>query len=303
MSKLSFLGLLNQYVKEKPLSNATIQTYSGVVRGFTNDTGITHLANIDFEKLLDWRLSVIARSSDITWNNYLRHMRALWKFALKKNYVHNYDPFQELNWGVHKTTKKKTLSKRELKQILYFLSLEDCPFKPFWFWDSVVRFIYFTGLRRRQVVTLRWKDLDFRNKIICLSAQGDKINVEREIPVHLNLYDTLLSYRKIILNEFPYAYHPDKQIFNVTMLNEKYKKGMMTEEQLSGFFKRLSKHIGFPVSAHMLRHTMATEIAKSGKIKHLQQVLGHSNVRTTLDFYVHPNMADLHILVNELGDI
>lgn len=60
----------------------------------------------------------------------------------------------------------------------------------------------------------------------------------------------------------------------------------MTASQLSGFFRRLTKQVGFPVSAHMFRHTMATEIAKSGQIKELQEILGHSDVRTTLTSYV-----------------
>ncbi|MBT7207435.1 MAG: site-specific integrase, partial [Gammaproteobacteria bacterium] len=68
-------------------------------------------------------------------------------------------------------------------------------------------------------------------------------------------------------------------------------------------FRRLSNRMEFKVSAHMLRHTMATEMAKTGQIKTLQQILGHSDINTTMNFYVHPDMNQLRGLVNTLNDI
>lgn len=46
---------------------------------------------------------------------------------------------------------------------------------------------------------------------------------------------------------------------------------------------------------------MATEIAKSGQIKPLQQVLGHTDIRTMMNFYVHPDMDQLRSLIQGLG--
>jgi hypothetical protein len=48
---------------------------------------------------------------------------------------------------------------------------------------------------------------------------------------------------------------------------------------------------------------MATEIAKSGKIKPLQLILGHSDVRTTLVSYVHPDMNELRNAMSGLREI
>lgn len=303
MKKMDFHDLLNQYIKEKSLSSASIKTYTGVVNRFVIDTKIIALQDIDFEALLEWRLSVRERSSDITWNNYLRHMRALWKFAIHKKYIHDFNPFKDLNWGKYKKSKKKTLTQQQLKRILLLLSDEKGPFQPSWFWETIFRFMYYTGLRRKQVITLTWKDVDLTKRLVYLSAQGEKTDIERQLPLQANLTVSLFEYRKKIMDSYSRALKPDGQLFNVTILNSRFKDGTMTEEQLSGFFRRLSQKVNFPVSPHMLRHTMATEIAKTGQIKELQLILGHSDVRTTLDFYVHPDLDALNELINGLGEI
>ena len=42
------------------------------------------------------------------------------------------------------------------------------------------------------------------------------------------------------------------------------------------------------MSMHCLRHTFATRCIESGmKPKTLQRILGHANIQTTLDLYVH----------------
>ena len=54
--------------------------------------------------------------------------------------------------------------------------------------------------------------------------------------------------------------------------------------------KKFMKRIGLPdMSPHDLRHTCASLLLQSGAdIKSVQDILGHSNASTTLNFYVHP---------------
>ncbi len=95
MKRIStFDDLLNQYILEKPLSDATVSSYSAILHCFIKDTHITQLNKVTLTPLLEWRLSVTTRTSDITWNTYLRHMRALWKFAIMKKYVPDTDHFK-----------------------------------------------------------------------------------------------------------------------------------------------------------------------------------------------------------------
>lgn len=298
---LTFSGILDQYFREKPLSTATMRTYKSVLKRFREDTGIEYLRDVRFENLLDWRLDVIERASDITWNNYLRHMRALWKFALERKYIDGDDYFKQLHWGKYKTNATKTISQDQYHSMLRLLDDPGCPLAPHWFWKTVVRFMYFTGIRRLQLVTLKWSDIDWERQTVRLSAEGEKTDFERCLPLEASLFGDLLAYRKRVKQSCAVAIKPDNQLFNITRLNPKYAGEVMSEGQLSGFFRRLSNKLGFKISPHRLRHTMATEIARTGQIKPLQQILGHSDIRTTMNFYVHPSMEDLRSLLQTLG--
>ena len=58
---------------------------------------------------------------------------------------------------------------------------------------------------------------------------------------------------------------------------------------LSGFLKR--RNIDLNVTPHILRHTFATRCVENGfDVKALSEILGHANVSTTLQRYVHPSM-------------
>ena len=58
---------------------------------------------------------------------------------------------------------------------------------------------------------------------------------------------------------------------------------------------------------HSLRHTFASRfVALGGDVKSLSEILGHANVRTTMQLYVHPSLeqkrADME-LVNTMRDL
>jgi len=305
MDKIVLLGeLVTQYIIEKSLSTPTENNYIRIAEQFSRETGLIKLEGMDFEKLLAWRIDVIARSSSTTWNNYLRHLRALWNFAIARDYLYlDHNPFNDLHWGKAISKRPKVLSEKQIRQAIAVINKPDFPYPPVWFWETVIRFLYHSGLRRRQVVGLRWANIDLEKGIIKITPEIEKTGRERDLPISSALDELLRDYRQKLSRIKPSALGKNSQIFNVTLFNSNYKTDEMTVSQLSGFFRRLTKQVGFPVSAHMFRHTMATEIAKSGQIKELQEILGHSDVRTTLTSYVHPQIEALRNSMEGLANI
>ena len=296
--------LVAQYIKEKSLTTPTQKNYIRIADQFSRETGIVQLDCIDFEQLLTWRIDVIARSSSTTWNNYLRHLRALWNFAITRGYLHSdHNPFNDLHWGKAITKRPKILSEKELRHVIAVINKDSFPYPPRWFWEIVIKFFYYSGLRRRQVVELKWSNIDLKKGIIKITPEIEKTGRERDLPIGSALSELLQRYRTMVSATKPSALGLNCQVFNVTLYNPNYSTDEMTVSQLSGFFRRLSKQAGFPVSAHRFRHTMATEIAKSGQIKELQEILGHSDVRTTLTSYVHPQIEALRNSMNGLSNI
>jgi site-specific recombinase XerD len=60
----------------------------------------------------------------------------------------------------------------------------------------------------------------------------------------------------------------------------------MTDEHVRGFFHRLSALLGQCVSAHRLRHRMATHLAGCGDYKTLQEILGHTSITATMGYAI-----------------
>ena len=68
----------------------------------------------------------------------------------------------------------------------------------------------------------------------------------------------------------------------------------LSRHALKAMFRYYSQKSGVPLHAHLLRHTHATELIRAGwDASYVQQRLGHANVQTTINTYVHLDDNDL----------
>lgn len=151
-----------------------------------------------------------------------------------------------------------------------------------------------TGMRIGEICALKWTDIDFIQRIIIVSHTVNRIyNCEKK---HTELIfgtpKTKNSYREIPLS---------KQLFNVLKYLKRKSQssfvvGNLTTHQeprsYRDYYTRLLKRLDIPyIVFHGLRHTFATRCIESrGDYKTVSAILGHSNVATTLNLYVHPNL-------------
>lgn len=151
-----------------------------------------------------------------------------------------------------------------------------------------------TGMRIGEVCALRWQDVDFAQRVItvrhtvgrvynCELKSTEKIysspktrNSCREIPISRHLYHCLKTVKRTSAS--PYV------VGSLEHSNE--------PRTYRDYFSRLLKRLGIPqIVFHGLRHTFATRCIESQcDYKTVSVILGHSNVATTLNLYVHPNL-------------
>ncbi len=210
-------------------------------------------------------------------------MRALFEIAIKYKYLTK-NPFRQLKQITTYKSKPKIIDVNTINKILEYCNKLNNN----WFWIAVIHTLYYTGMRRRQLVELQWRDIDFNNMIIKLSAQSSKTKREYIVPMNNVLFADFNNIKK-----HSCVIKKDNQVFNICLFSNRHKGKKMTCEHVSKIFQKISKNIGAQVSAHMLRHTMATIIAeKHNNIKDLQNLLGHTSINTTMD-YIHPNIDGL----------
>lgn len=159
-----------------------------------------------------------------------------------------------------------------------------------------------TGMRLGEICSLRKSDINLSLKTITINQTVQRVKIDnacsktelvisspktknshRVIPI----CDTLLA----ILNK----YMPDA-LYIVN--GEK----VMEPRTYQYYFKKLLKTTSIETNNfHTLRHTFATKCIESGMDpKCLSEILGHSDVKTTLNKYVHPSLEQK---INQINSI
>jgi integrase len=146
-----------------------------------------------------------------------------------------------------------------------------------------------TGLRVSELLALRWSDIDWRNSCIRVSRAYvyGKFGLpkskasQRPVPLHPLLAALLEAWRK----ETPYCRDTDLVFPSFRLHGEKPPRAnMLVANHLQPAARKAG--IGGPVGFHTLRRTLASVLVANGNDpKLVQELLRHSNVKTTLDIY------------------
>ncbi|MGY0372860.1 site-specific tyrosine recombinase/integron integrase [Clostridium sp. JNZ J1-5] len=153
----------------------------------------------------------------------------------------------------------------------------------------VVETLYYTGLRINECLNLKIENIDLDTKV--LHVIGGKGNKNRDIPINQNLLPLFQSY----LNN--YRLEISSEYFFATK-----KSGKLSAPYVNTVLRDTVKRLGWKkhVTAHILRHSFASNLIKNGvNIVYVQKLLGHSNLKVT-SIYTHANMEELDKSINVL---
>ncbi|MDP8189046.1 site-specific integrase [Pasteurella skyensis] len=287
----------------KNLRPSTVRSYEKVLTLFLKmNPHISTPDKLTVEDVIKWRNEVLKTAKPITWNTYLRHMRSFYNFAIDNEFISlNKNPFLKLSLREGKE-KRKVLSDEQLQALDKLLSndylLPDI-FHPRWFTVALIKTFRYTGIRRSQLIQLRICDIDLSKRIITIPSNINKNHNYHEIPISDKLYPDL---EKLVLEMTRIGRKKQDQLFNLNVISRytRFKGCDMTKDQVSYLFYVLSKLLGFKVSTHRFRHTIATQLMKNvDNLYNVKQLLGHSDLKVTLS-YVEYNSEMIRNCVNSL---
>jgi integrase len=153
------------------------------------------------------------------------------------------------------------------------------------------------GLRIGEVCALQWDDIDVASGVIRVGKTIQRIyvvegehrytellmdapktkNSIREVPMTRDLLSLVRPLKKVVRNDF------------FVLTNAPTPTEPRTYRV---YFNKLLEQLGLPkMRFHGLRHSFATRCIESKcDYKTVSVLLGHSNISTTLNLYVHPNL-------------
>lgn len=165
-----------------------------------------------------------------------------------------------------------------------------------------------TGMRIGEICALKWSDIDLMEGVIRVSRSLQRIymlrldgtryteivestpktsNSMREIPLSRDLKAIIKPLSKIVNTDY------------YVLTNE----GKPTEPRTYRmYYRALMQELDMPrLKFHGLRHSFATRCIESGcDYKTVSALLGHANISTTLNLYVHPNLDQKRRVIDQM---
>lgn len=174
------------------------------------------------------------------------------------------------------------------------LTTEDIKYK------VAITLTIFTGVRLGELMGLEWSDIDFTNGIVSINKSSQYLSnkgVFTKTPkTESSIRDVAIpNFVVSLLEEYRIWYEQQKSIYNELWINSdrlfvQSDGKPMHPSTISKWFVNFVKEIGLPViNFHGLRHTNATLlISQNIDVAVVAARLGHAQITTTFNFYVHP---------------
>lgn len=163
------------------------------------------------------------------------------------------------------------------------------------------------GLRIGEVSGLKWKDFDMVNKVLHVQRTVERIHIAEDdgsyTEISVGPPKTPHSFREIPLSRALMQWvKPCVKICNPDNFVTSNSSKPCEPRIYRKHFDLLCEKLGIPhIRFHGLRHTFATRLIEAKvDVKTVSVLLGHSDVSTTLNLYVHPDKTQKLNAINAM---
>ncbi|MBJ7556995.1 tyrosine-type recombinase/integrase [Marinomonas spartinae] len=193
-AQITLHEVFHDYLSQKELSQSSLRGYNQIFNTYLNDWHTTPIANLT-ETMIKERHSSLSCTSRAQADYCMRVLRALFNFAQfeykdsQDRPIYLYNPVKILShkrqWN-HVPRKQTRLTHTEIKKLLETLEVMRQETDPFTF--AVCDFVeiaLFTGLRKSELLCLKWEDVDFNEQTFSLTETKNGEKLELPMSNHL----------------------------------------------------------------------------------------------------------------------
>lgn len=164
-----------------------------------------------------------------------------------------------------------------------------------------------TGIRIGEICALTWDDLDIENGVIHVRKTIQRIYIvdadRKHTEIILDTPKTKNSIREIpMTKDLQKLIRPIKKVVNGNFYILTNDPTPTEPRTYRNYYKQFMQSLGMPaMKFHGLRHSFATRCIESKcDYKTVSVLLGHSNISTTLNLYVHPNLEQKRYCIDQM---
>ncbi len=279
-----YKDLFKQYlVSEKRFSSHTVEAYLNDIKQYLNfcKENSVDLLTTNHKIIRNWIVSMLkSEYSTRSVNRKISSVKTYYKY-LKRSELIKIDPSQKINLVKND---KKLPQFVESENMDFLLDEVEFPDNYEGFRDNlIINLLYYTGMRRAELINLRTSDIDIAEKKIKVLGKRNK---ERIIPLTkklLYIYNVYIEKRNKL-----YASSED-YVFLTKKGKKLYPKSVYyTVNKYLSLVTKIDKR-----SPHILRHSFATHLLNNGAdINAVKELLGHANLSAT-QIYTHNTFEKL----------
>jgi integrase/recombinase XerD len=271
-----------EHQRSRNYSEATVRNRLACLRRFTlwcADRGLLQAREITKPILESYQRALFhyrrASGAPLSFRSQAVHMtsvRSFFRHLARSNQI-LYNPAADLELPkVEQRLPRAVLTAREADQVLNVPDVKDA----FGLRDrAMLEVLYCCGLRRKELVGLRFYDLDAeRQTLLVRQGKGKK---DRMVPIGERALAWVHKYLADVRPQL--VTPPDEGVLFLTMYGAPLSVAWLTD-RVRGYVE--ASGVGKRGSCHLFRHTMATLMLEGGAdIRFIQEMLGHADPKTT----------------------
>lgn len=213
-----------------------------------------------------------------TLNNKIRNLKAFFNYLVEEEMLdEKRNPMKKIK-QVKQEVKIEVPTDAQVKQIIKYF--ERQAYRNGSFLGNrnrmMIIFLISTGVRRAEVVNIKWSDIDFQNNTIKVFGKKRQI---ASIPMTIKLRKELAEYRILCEHHF-------KELGDYVFCSRSNKQ--ITDEAISTLFKRVRRDMGSSIGkihCHSFRHYFASKAIQNGlDMSTLQKILRHESSKITQQY-------------------
>jgi integrase len=249
--------------------------YEKYIKKYMKNVQLRHVGKADVQNMITNLIK--DKYSPSLIKNVRKALSAAFISANEDEQLVDFNPTRDTKLPKGKTPVRKTLNLEELKIIIEKFATSR--------WLYGILFMLATGLRRGELLAVRWSDIDFKEKRIKIEKNNTQYGegTPKDDDYHfVPLTEHAKTYLSGWKNQLQTEHNP--AVYKNTDTIFVKKDG--TPLRPSSFNNILDKRkFDFKVTPHMFRHTFVYLSKGKISLSELQEALGHDQSTTTLDIY------------------